>query len=253
MKGLFDVNAFWGHWPFSTRPPMALAEMERRLRRAGVAEACVSPLEAVFAPEPMPANERLFAAVRGRSAWHPVPIVNPALADWREQVRRCVGPARVRALRLLPNYHGCRLNPRKLAPFMSEVAAAGVALVVTVRLVDERQEYHALNMKGVALAELAEFANAFGSRRLLLTGLYREEIRRLAELTGHFATDLSFAEGLRTVEAVREFLPVNRILFGSAFPLFSVDAQAPKVTCSSLRVADRIRVASGNARQIFAP
>src|SRR6185437_15786738 len=146
VKGLFDLNVFWGHWPFSARPAPTLPGLESRLRRAGVAEAGVSPLEAVFAPEPMPANERMCEALRRRPRWHPVPIVNSALADWPEQLRRCAAVPRVRAVRLLPNYHGYRLRPANLAPLLGAVKAAGLRLIVTVRLADERQEYHALNL-----------------------------------------------------------------------------------------------------------
>ena len=75
---------------------------------------------AVFAPAPQPANRALLAGTRGIRGLVPVPVINPALANWREDLAEVAVDPRVSAVRLLPNYHDYRLS----APAVDELLAA---------------------------------------------------------------------------------------------------------------------------------
>ena len=73
----------------------------------------------------MAANRRLFAACRRERSLVPVPIVNPLLANWQEQLAECA-TAGVRAVRLVPNYHNYRLSAPLLDAFMAAIQAAKI-------------------------------------------------------------------------------------------------------------------------------
>ena len=75
---LLDTNVFLGSWPFLPHPVRTGAELAIHLAAHGVTIGLVSPLGAVFLPEPMSANRALFAAVRGVRSLIPVPVINTA-------------------------------------------------------------------------------------------------------------------------------------------------------------------------------
>jgi uncharacterized protein len=105
----FDANTWTGRWPFSFADAHTPRSLAAHLARHGIRRALVSPLDAVFAPAPQPANLALLAATRGHRGLVPVPVINPALAGWRDDLAGVAADARVRAVRLLPNYHDYKL------------------------------------------------------------------------------------------------------------------------------------------------
>lgn len=252
MRPLIDANAFLGSWPFGVTPELGAKQLAEKLRRHGVRRAFVSDLGAVFAPDPMPANRALFAAVRDVRALVPVPILNPALTTWREQFEACrTAAAPLRAVRILPNYHIYTLTSRRLEPFVAALTEARVRLVLNVRLEDERHTYFALRIKGIPVAAIAAFLRRFSTQHVLCTGLYKPEIESLTTQADNFSADLSFAEAMDTAHALAEAVPASRLMFGSAAPLLSIAAQAAKIDASRLPAQELGRIASENARRFF--
>ena len=125
----FDALTWLGHWPFAFLAERKAADLARHLRAHGIARALVSPLDAVFAPEPGPANRALFRAVRGVAALEPVPVINPALPDWRDQLQDCLDHAPVRLVRVLPSYHRVTLT----GPAMAELGRPCLTVTVSWR------------------------------------------------------------------------------------------------------------------------
>lgn len=247
---LIDVNAYLGHWPFSAAPRRRPGEFAEHLARSGIKRAVVSPLDAVLAPEPMTANAYLFDAARHIRAFAPLPIVNPALANWREQLEAC-RVAGARAVRILPNYHNYRLRNARLAEFMDALAAAKLQLVLTVRLEDERQRYFALNIRGVPVAELTEFLQRFPKHHVLCTGLSLGETTLLAAKADNFSIDLAYVEHNELAPRLRQLLPARRVMFGTLAPMLSPEAQRAKLTTDYFTAAERARIGVANAREFF--
>jgi len=250
---LHDVNAFLGAWPFHLEPELSAAQLADRLARAGVGRAAVSPLGAVFQPEPMPANRRLFAAVRRERMLSPLPVVNPLLADWRAQLAECRDAAGVRAVRLLPNYHGYAPDARRLDDFMAAAATSGLRVVLTARLEDDRQRYFGLKVKNVPLAGIGRFLKRYSDHQVLCTALSLGEILHLAAQHRNFSADLSYAEHIALAAKLRGRMPFRRLMFGTLAPLISIPAQTSKLTHSSFTPAERQQIGSANARTFFAP
>lgn len=247
----FDVNCYLGSWPFSLFSAQAPAVLARRLTKAGIRRAALSPLDAVFQPEPMPANRRLFAVVRRETTFVPLPVVNPLLANWREQLAACAGVPGVRAVRLYPNYHHYRLTHRALAPFCAELEARGLRLVLTARLEDERHRYFALNIRGVPVADLAGFLGKFPRVTPLVTGLSVGEALKLAADHANFSADLSYQENIALAPMLRGKLPASRLMFGTLAPLVSVEAQVGKLTAPDFSAAERRALGFANAARFF--
>ena len=75
---LIDANVNLGPWPFTPVPDSTGPQLAAHLKANGIRRALVSHFGAVFLPDPMPANRRLFATVARTPALLPVPILNPA-------------------------------------------------------------------------------------------------------------------------------------------------------------------------------
>ena len=250
---LTDTHAFLGRWPFLPHREQTGSELATHLGEHGIRRALVSPLGAAFLPEPMPANRELFAAVRRVPALVPVPVINPALATWRDHLDECVAAARVTVVRILPNYHNYTLRHPRLVEFMAELTRRRLNLAISVRLEDERNRYHGLTVRGVPAADLAAFLHRHPGHHVLCNGLYKAEIERLARECGNFTADLTFAEFLDTLATLRAVLPVSRIVVGTGTPLLSTAAQLAKLHHSRQPARERAAIGGLSALRFLAP
>ncbi len=248
---LTDVHTHLGPWPFALHPERDALALWAHLRKHGIDRALVSHLGAVFAPDPAPANRALFAAVRRVPALVPVPVINPALANWREELAACCAAAPVPAVKIYPNYHGYSLAAAPVAGLVAALRARGLRLVVQVRLEDERHRYFALRIKGVPVAQLAAWLKKFPALHPLLLGLYLPELRELAGAAKNFSADFAFAEWEQTLDALRAVLPTSRLMFGSHTPFHVTRAQVEKFHAAPLPAASRSAIGAGNAARFF--
>ena len=248
---LIDTNANLGPWPFSPLPDYTGPQLATHLAASGIRRALVSHLGAVFLPDPMPANRRLFAAVKRTPALLPVPILNPALRTWPEQLAECRAAAPIRAVKILPNYHNYTLKTRALDEFMAALAAAKLKLILNVRLEDERHKYFALRMKGVPMTAIGGFLRRFPDHHVLLTGIYKPELEKLAPDHTNFSADIAFCEWINTLELLLKKIPANRLMLGTCTPLLSTRAETDQLVRSRVPARTKKLIGSVNARRFF--
>jgi len=246
-----DANAALGPWPFAPLTERTAPQLVAHLKTHGVNRALVSHLGAVFLPEPMPANRALFAAIRRTPALLPVPVINPALATWREHLSTCCAAAPIRAVKIIPAYHNYSLRHPALTPFVAAVNAAGLRLIVTTRLEDERHRYHALGIKGIPIAQVAAFLARFPATHFVCSGLYKPEIETLAATHQNFSADIAFAEWLNTLALLTQKIPARRLLLGTNSPLFDTHAQVDKLRLCRLPAKTLALIGSANATRLF--
>lgn len=242
----FDANTWTGRWPFAfcdAHTPLSLAA---HLRAHGIRRALVSPLEAVFAPEPGPANRALLRATRGVAGLKPVPVINPALANWREELDGIAADPRVRAVRLLPNYHNYRLKGRAVDAFLADLAVRNLRLIVQVRLIDHRHEYHAMKLKPVPVKDLTALLTRHPRLSMLASGLLLPELLQLAPQFPRMLADLSFVEWHDTMEYVRKKVPARQLVFASHTPLLITAAARAKLDASTLPASEQKAIAGDN-------
>lgn len=248
---LIDSNVNLGPWPFTPAPDRTGPELAAHLAASGIRRALVSHLGAVFQPEPMVINRKLFAAVQRTPALLPVPVINPVLANWREQLTECRATASIRAVKIFPNYHNYSLASRRLDPFLDALDEAGLPLVVNVRLEDERHRYFALKIKGVPVVQVAAFLQRHPRRHVLFTGLYKSEVEKLAPAHANFSADIAFCELTNTLELMLKKIPARRLLLGTCTPLLSTDGEVGKLTDAHIPATAKKLIGAENARRFF--
>ena len=248
----FDANTWIGRWPFAFVEDHSPKSLAAHLRAHGIRRALVSQLDAVFAPEPGPANRQLLRATAGVSGLTPVPVINPALANWREELTTVTADSRVRAIRLLPRYHNYRLNAPAVREFMTELTRRRLRVIVQVQLIDERHEYHAMSLKPVPPAELGAFLAAHPRSPVLASGLLRAEILPLAPKHANLRADLSFSEWHDTIPHLLAKVSVRQLAFASHTPFLVTGAATDKLMRAEVTAARRALIVSGNLEAFLA-
>ena len=250
---LFDASTWIGSWPFAFLEAHTPRSLVSHLRRHGIGRALVSPLDGVFAPEPGPANRALLRATRSFPGLLPVPLINPTLANWPDELAACAADARVRVVRVLPSYHRVPLGGAGMRRLVAELEARGLRLALQVRLIDERHEYHGLSLKPVALAALTRFLASFPDTPVLVSGLLRSEVAKLAPSHPRMLVDLSYAEWLDTVRTLLVSARPEQLVFASHAPFLVTAAATAKLDAARLPSPRRELIAHRNLDRFLSP
>ena len=248
----FDASTWSGRWPFAFIEEHTPRSLAAHLRAHGIGRALVSPLDAVFAPEPGPANYQLLRTTEGVTGLVPVPVINPALANWREELAIYAADPRVRAVRLLPRYHNYRLDARAVGELAVEIVRRKLRLIVSVRLIDERHEYHAMNLKPVPVAELSAFLKANPRLSVLASGLLRSEVLAVLPKHPRLLADLSYAEWHDTIPHLLAKVSSRQLVFASHTPFLVTAAARAKLDATGVTAAKLKQIAAGNLERWLA-
>jgi len=247
---LIDSNVHLGPWPFNLVPAFTARALAARLRENGIGRAIVAPTAAILAPDPGPANRALFAAVASVPALLPLPVVNPALRNWSEQLEAAAsGP--LRAAKLYPNYHNYRLESPRLDAFFAAALSGRVRLVVSARVEDDRHRYFGLKVTMVPAKSVGAFLGRHPRLHPLILGLGLPDIRAIAPGHANFSTDTSFIEWRNALADLVREIPARRILFGSHTPFFVTQSGVAQLAASRLTAAAAAAIGGGNAARFF--
>lgn len=249
----FDANTWTGRWPFAFLDVHSPQSLAAHLAAHGIRRALVSPLDAVFAPAPGPANRELLRDTREVKALLPVPVINPALANWREELAACGADPRVQAVKLLPAYHNYRLTHRAVDELAHELIRLKLRLIVQVRLIDERHEYHALTIKPVPAKEVGVLMKRHPKLSVLASGLVRTEIFDLVPKFPRLLADLSLAEWHETMIHLLAKVPARQLAFASHTPFLISAAARAKLQGADIGAGKRTAIAAGNLAKFLNP
>jgi len=248
----FDASTWIGRWPFSFAEAHTPHSLAAHLKKHGIGRALASTIDAVFAPAPQPANRALLAATRAFRTLIPVPVINPALASWRDDLAEVAHDRRVRAVRLLPNYHGYRLDLPAVDDLIAALRRHRLRLIVQMQLIDARHEYHALTIKPVPADDLAALLRRQRTLPLLASGLLRPDLMKLARRHANLLADLSFAEWHDTMEHLTARVPARQLAFASHTPFLITAAARAKLDSSTLPASQRTPISAGNLQRFLA-
>jgi len=228
MSKLVDTSVFCGYWPFRRPARRTPTELKAHLRDKGVTRAWVTPAEAILYPDPMQADEPLLEAVRGDEFFVPVAVVDPTLATWEGDARRCIGELGARALKLVPNYHRYELSDARVGELVEVARDTDVPVCIQLRMMDERSHRPLMGVPGVPAAAVAELAGRHPGARFLACGPYNAELGQLGGADNVWA-EISFVESGETLKGAVDALGPERVVFGSHSPLFYFEAVAAKL------------------------
>ncbi len=253
---IVDVNVNLSRWPFRRLPCDELPKLAGKLRACGVTEAWAGSFDGVFHKDVGGVNARLVDECRRcrGGLLRPFGSVNPTLPDWREDLRRCHEDYRMPGIRLHPGYHGYRLDDPAFAELLTRAQRRGLIVQLAVRMEDPRVQHPLMRVPDVDTGPLPGLLAAHPELRLVLLGglqtLRGDAITSLIG-AGEVYFEISMLEGVGGISNLLSRVPVDRILFGSHFPLFILESATFKLQESKLHPAQSNAITHENAKRLL--
>ena len=217
---IIDVNCWTGPWGTHALPGEA-AQVRESLRRIGVDRMCLSPLGGVWAHNCHEANGAVYAAADQWDDVLPVPVLDPTIATWPEELERARQHGRAPLVKWLPQYG--RYAPEEMTECAGAIAEAGLGLLVQVRLEDARRQHPLAVVEDANPAAVARLAERHRDLTVVLGGAPGGAIAQLAgpllELDNLYA-EVSQVDGMDALAGLVQAGLGRRLLFGTHAPFF---------------------------------
>jgi len=255
VSGLIDTSVFCGCWPFRPTAVRDLGGLKERLAAGGARSAWVSSAEAVFAPDPMQANEPMLAelaGVAGDDFFVAIAAVNPTLATWRADAEACLARSCCRALKLFPGYHAYELAAAGADEVAELAGSAGVPVCVQILMLDPRSQHPASIVEAPPPAALTDIALRHPRTRFLACGALTAHLEKLSEAENVWV-EISHVDGDQALRKGVEAMGPERIVFGSHSPYHYFEAMAAKLDVAPEDVEPGVveKVGSANAAELL--
>ena len=219
----FDLNCFSGNWPFYKNRYNTIEKLARQHKKCGIEGGLVSSLEAIFYQDPYEAEVALSKEIAG-TGYCQAMTLNPTLPAWKEDLDRCVKELGIKAVRLVPGYHGYLLTDPVMDDLCDALRQYNLPLVLTLRLGDERTVW-LVKPRLLSADELVAFLTKNKDIPTLLANVRLNESFNFKEMFAQrqnlFMDTSGFMRGLFPVDDA--FVYSNgQLVFGSNAPLFEM-------------------------------
>lgn len=158
-------------------------------------------------------------------------------------------------IRLHPNYHGYDLKDPVFRELLHLATARRLIVEVAASMEDERTQNPLMRVPAVDLSPLAaRVKQEPGSRVVVLNAdaPHKLEPWQTLAAAGDVYFDISMVEGVGGVARLAEKVSVQRVLFGSNFPLYYLESAWLKVRESGFTDTEKRSVLEENARRLLA-
>lgn len=253
---IIDVNVYLSRWPFRRLPHDTPDRLVRKLRQRGVEQAWAGSFDGLLHRDIASVNSRLVDDCKqhGEGLLMPVGSVNPTLADWQDDLRRCHEVHKMQAVRIHPNYHGYSLDSALCNELFQAAQDRGLIIQLALTMEDVRVQHPLVRVPVVDTAPLAALVSKFPQLPLVVmnnsAAVRSGQASELAKV-GNVFFELSHFESVGALENWVKEAPVERILFGSYFPFFNLEAALLKFQESQLGGFATSAIQSGNAQKVL--
>jgi predicted TIM-barrel fold metal-dependent hydrolase len=261
---IIDTNVHLFQWPFRKLKYDRTDALVAKLRKHRITRAWAGSFEAILHKQLDQINRRLAdeCSTRGNGTLLPIGSVNPAWADWEEDLRRCHEQYQMKGVRLYPAYHGYALDHAEFARLIAEAARRGLFVQIVLRMEDERVHHQAIAIGAVNVAPLVDVLKNTPKAKVQLINsagpLLGNNVESLVRET-QVTFDIAATEGNggvgRLIEgknySYRGAIPVERLLFGSHAPYFPCESALFKLFESPLSLEQLGKLMNGNAQRLI--
>jgi uncharacterized protein len=251
-----DVNSFVGAYPFRRVPGTSPEALLRALDRALIDQSWISHLPSVFWRDPPAGNSWLYEVAGRHDRFRPVPAVHPGLAGW-EQALHEAHSAGAPAVRCDPTYYGLEPAGSEVRALVAACGAAGVPLMLAVRLEDGRQRHPNDCARELPPWAVRTLIRSDPSARLIVTHADRGFIEEVhfgstPEEAARIWWDISWVWGPPEdhLETLVGTIGVDRFVFGTGQPLRIPETGVAKLDLLDLTAEQRVTIESKNAQSL---
>ena len=247
-----DVNAFLGAYAYRRVPGTSVAALLSAMARTAIDTAWVSHLPSVLWREPLEGNAWLYDTVARESRLKPVPSLHPGIGAWEAALGEAVDRG-APAVRCDPMQYGLDPAGPEMRVLAAGCAAAGLPLLLAVRLEDSRQRHPGDRAGELPAAAVRALVRSDADLRLVVTHADRGFIEEV-----HFGStpdeaarvwwDVSWVWGPPEdhLATLLETVGVDRFVFGTGQPLRIPESSVAKLDLLQLPVDQRAAIDSAN-------
>ncbi|MBT3346086.1 MAG: amidohydrolase family protein [Gemmatimonadetes bacterium] len=249
---MIDVGAWTGDWNTLSVPGDA-ATVRQSLMGCGVGQIHMASLRTVWGHNLHLGNEDAYAAADRFEEIQPVPLLDPTLATWPEELARAADREDVDIIRWLPSYSGFKLTDPCALACAAAVQEAGRVLSIQMRIEDERRQHALARVPDVPLADIIAFAHRHPSLRVIIGGAGWSPILAAAKdiLAGEWIyAETSQMDGVDSMRLIVEAGLGARLLFATHAPLFMPLAGLARIIID-LESEPVEAILAGNARRML--
>ncbi len=243
-----DLNCYCGNWPFFRVRYNTIEKIAELHSRCGIEGGFVSSCEAIFYQDPYEAEVQLATALECTPYMHAM-IVNPTIPGWKDDLARAVKNLNIRAVRLMPGFHGYDLDDPVLDQVCDSLRAYRLPLILTLRIRDERTAWM-VSARKIPVEEIAVFLDKHKDIVTLLgCARVKETIALKPQFEGRsnlFADVSGFKDSNYAVENVGQNIGCEHIVYGSSAPLLEMQSTTIIVDKAKLPEETRAEIFSGN-------
>jgi len=253
---MIDVNVALGRYPFRRLPDDTPERLAARLRKNGVTQAWASSLDGLLHRELGSVNARLAEECRaqGDGLFVPFGVVNPALPDWEDDVRRCAEQYGMPGVRLFPSYHLYDFTLPTVGALFDLARERKLVIQIVWRVEDERTEHPLLRPGKLDTGPLIPLIAARPELRVALLNAQRdirtEAAGRLIQ-AGDVSFDFAMLESAGGIEKWLAVHPPERLLLGSYAPVFVMESAVLKLQESEIPAPIRTAITIQNAKRLL--
>jgi predicted TIM-barrel fold metal-dependent hydrolase len=254
---IVDVNVNLSRWPFRRLPFDQTARLVAKLRQNQITEAWAGSFDGLLHRDVSAVNARLAADCRkfGDGLLRAVGTVNPMLPDWQEDLRRCHEELGMHAIRINPNYHGYQLGDAACDELFRLAGERKLIVQLALKMEDVRTHHPLMQVPTVNVQPLATLVGKYPQVRLIVmnnSGTIRGDAAARLVDAGQVYFEVSHAEQVGALEKLVKQVTYERLLFGSHFPFFNLEASLFKFRESQLGGFMVEAIHHGNARRLRA-
>ena len=245
-----DLFAHCGPW---TRRDIGVepAGLWDQLAPFGVQKVYAGRLEALWFENAHDANRHAESLPPGPPGVVRVPVLDPSLATWREELDRLQARGPVPMVLLYPNYHSYALD--SVDVMFDALAKRRIVAQIVARMDDPRRQHRLAQVSDVAPDVVLAAAVRHPGTRILLCGAMITGLKSLAAKVGNVRNlwaDTSQVDGVGAVQGLMKTAWGDRLVFGSHAPLFYPEAALGRVVLD-LDDAECEAVLRGNAARLI--
>lgn len=251
---IIDVNAYLGPFAFRRLRNNTAGSLLELMDSRKIDRAVVSSAAAITYRNPQSGNEAVVEEVEAhRDRLIPFAVINPAYADWEEDLRICHEEFGVRGLRLYPMWHNYQLSDPSCLALVREAGKRGMVVSVPARVEDHRERSWLVDVPDIPLEELAALVKSCpGSQFLLLNGIGYVGSplgRKASGLPDNYHIEISRLSAVLANEigALIAELGADRLVFGTGMPFQYPDPALLKLEVLDASPEDKDRILGRNA------
>ena len=253
---MIDVNVTLSRWPFRRLLGDDTAGLVAGLRKRSVTQAWAGSFDGILHKDISSVNSRLADECRrhGQDMLVPFGSINPKLPDWQEDLRQCHEEYKMPGIRLYPDYHGYELKDPVFVKLLHLTATRQLVVQLASSMEDERTQHPLMRVPPVDISLLADLLKSEpGARLVILNADVRHALEQSPALAsaGNVYFDFSMVEGVGGVAHLAQKISIQRLLFGSNYPLFYFESALLKVRESGFEDGDRRSLLEENARRLI--